>query len=109
MQNAQTSHNVKIMWHQILYTTKSKTYNMGVTTLQNQKKNTNKGYNTMFNANYLRSLRQKKKLTMRQVGESIGVAESTICCYENGIRTPSIKTTKRLAEVYKVRWTKFFD
>jgi transcriptional regulator with XRE-family HTH domain len=63
----------------------------------------------MFNANYLRKLRHNKKITMRQVADMVGVAESTICCYETGKRTPSIETAKKLAEVYKVRWTKFFE
>ena len=62
----------------------------------------------MFNSEYLRELRYKKNITMRQVADSVGVAESTICCYETGKRQPSLITVKRLADFYKINWTKFF-
>ena len=63
----------------------------------------------MFNAEYLRELRCKKNITMRQVGNMVGVAESTICCYETGKRQPSLTTVKKIADLFKVKWTKFFD
>lgn len=58
---------------------------------------------------WMRDLRHKRKITMRQVAESIGVTESFISQVERGNKRPSIETAKKLADVYKVKWTKFFE
>lgn len=50
----------------------------------------------------LKILRKQKGLTMKQLGEIIGVAESTISLYENGKRQPDNTTLKSLADFFNV-------
>ena len=42
--------------------------------------------------NRIRELRKERKLTMKQLGDALGLAESTISQYENEKRIPDIKT-----------------
>lgn len=46
----------------------------------------------------LRKLRKKKRLTMKQLGEIVGVTESAIGMYETGKRKPSYEMLLRLSE-----------
>lgn len=46
----------------------------------------------------LRTLRKQRGLTMKQLGEAVGAAESTISQYETGKRKPDYKTLIKLAE-----------
>lgn len=50
----------------------------------------------------IRRLRKAKKMTARELGEKIGVAESTLVCYEQGISSPSLPKLKKLAGVLNV-------
>ena len=50
----------------------------------------------------LRELRKAKGLTMRELGEILDVAESTISQYETGKREASYETLLRLAEYFGV-------
>lgn len=50
----------------------------------------------------LRILRKKSGLTMKQLGEKIGVAESTISLYEKGTREPDNATLFKLADYFGV-------
>lgn len=50
----------------------------------------------------LRELRKSKKLTMREFGNLLGVAESTISLYENGKREPDSKTLMWIADYFEV-------
>lgn len=43
-------------------------------------------------------LRQKKGITRQELAEEIGVDVVTICRYENGTRTPSLKAAQALAK-----------
>lgn len=52
--------------------------------------------------NRIRELRKEDKLTMKQLGEKIGVAESTISQYETGKREPDNDTTKKIADFFHV-------
>ncbi|MGG1518509.1 helix-turn-helix transcriptional regulator [Paenibacillus oryzisoli] len=47
----------------------------------------------------LRLARKKKKMTMEQVAEQIGVAKSTYANYELGYREPSVATIQSLSVV----------
>ena len=40
----------------------------------------------------LKELRKKNKFTQQQLGKMIGVTKVSICCYENGTRTPTLDT-----------------
>lgn len=48
--------------------------------------------------NNMRELRKKKKLTMKQLGQMVGVSESTISLYENGKHEPDIMTMILIAD-----------
>lgn len=50
----------------------------------------------------LRELRKEKGLTMKKLGEMVGVGESTISQYENGKRQPDFTTLDKLAEIFNV-------
>lgn len=50
----------------------------------------------------IRELRTKKNLTMKQLGDIVGVAESTISLYERGKRQPDFETLKHLADFFEV-------
>jgi transcriptional regulator with XRE-family HTH domain len=50
----------------------------------------------------LRELRNKKGLTLKQLGSIIGVAESTVSLYEKGKRQPDNDTLIRIADYFGV-------
>lgn len=52
--------------------------------------------------NRIRELRKAKGITMKQLGEVLGVAESTISHYENGRRQLDTETLLRLGEYFGV-------
>lgn len=56
----------------------------------------------------IKAVRQKKNLTMKQVADAAGVSESLCCLIENGKRTPSVQTAKKIASVLDFDWTEFF-
>lgn len=52
--------------------------------------------------NRIRELRKENKLTLKQLGDFLGLAESTISQYETGKREPDIKTMVKLSEYFHV-------
>lgn len=52
--------------------------------------------------NRIRELRRARKMTMKQLGEVLGVAESTISQYETGKRQPDNEALLRLGEYFDV-------
>lgn len=50
----------------------------------------------------LRTLRKNKGLSMKELGEIIGVAESTISQYETGKRQPDFETLLKFGEYFDV-------
>lgn len=50
----------------------------------------------------LRILRKNKGLSMKELGEIIGVAESTVSQYETGKREPDFETLLKLGEYFNV-------
>lgn len=50
----------------------------------------------------IRELRKAKKVTMKELGNMIGVAESTMSLYETGKRKPDLETLSRLADYFNV-------
>ena len=52
--------------------------------------------------NRIRELRKAKGLTMKQLGEVVDLAESTISQYETGRRQPDNETLLRLGEYFDV-------
>ena len=50
----------------------------------------------------MRHLRKKKGMTMKELGELVGVAEITISTYETGKREPSLEILCKIADVLDV-------
>lgn len=50
----------------------------------------------------LKELRKKNGFTQQQLGNMIGVTKVSICCYENGTRTPTLDTLVDLANCLNV-------
>lgn len=48
----------------------------------------------------LREARNRKGLTLKQVGDLLGISESTLSQYENGKREASYETILKLGELY---------
>jgi len=51
---------------------------------------------------YLRDLRNKKRLSLREVGEAVGVSGSYLSQIETGERKPSAEILRKLAPAYGV-------
>ena len=52
--------------------------------------------------NRIREIRKAHKLTMKQLGEKIGLAESTISQYETGKRQPDLEAQAKMCELFGV-------
>ena len=50
----------------------------------------------------LKELRMESGLTQRELGERVNVTKVSICCYENGTRTPTLDTLTKLGKVLDV-------
>ncbi len=50
----------------------------------------------------LRGIRQKNELTQKQVADTLHLDRSTYAYYERGTTEPSMGTTRKLAELFKV-------
>lgn len=50
----------------------------------------------------LREIRNRQKLSMKSLGNEIGVSESTISLYETGKRQPDNDTLKKLCDYFNV-------
>ena len=55
----------------------------------------------------LKELRKEKGLTQQELGDLINVTKVSICCYENGTRTPTLDTLLELEKVFGVSLTYF--
>lgn len=53
----------------------------------------------MINLENLREIRKKNNLSLKKLGEMIGMAESTVSLYENGKREPDNETLIKLSKV----------
>ncbi len=50
----------------------------------------------------LKELRKKAGFTQKELGAKVGVTKVSICCYENGTRTPTLDTLIDLANALEV-------
>ncbi len=50
----------------------------------------------------LKEIRKKAHITQQQLGDMVGVTKVSICCYENGTRTPTLETLIDLADSLNV-------
>ncbi len=70
--------------------------------LYNYGENTSNRGGMMLLGKRIRELRKKNNLTQQQLGDLINITKVSICCYENGTRTPTLETLKVLAETFNV-------
>lgn len=54
-----------------------------------------------FNEN-LKIARERRKMSQKDLAESIGVAKSTYSLYESGNREPNVQTIKKIADILNV-------
>lgn len=54
-----------------------------------------------FNEN-LKTARERRGLSQKEVAENIGVAKSTYSLYESGNREPNVQTIKKIADLLNV-------
>ncbi|NGQ93644.1 helix-turn-helix transcriptional regulator [Brevibacillus sp. SYP-B805] len=52
--------------------------------------------------------REKRKMTQERVAELAGIERSYYTKIENGT-VPSVKVAKRIANVFGIDWTRFFE
>lgn len=50
----------------------------------------------MNNGELIRNYRKRKKLTMKELGQKVGVSEQAISQYERSIRTPNVITLQKI-------------
>ena len=50
----------------------------------------------------LKELREKKKITMQELGDLLNVSRSTVSLYESRQRQPDLKTLKKIADIFNV-------
>ena len=50
----------------------------------------------------IKELRKEKSITMKRLGEIIGVSEGAVSQYENGKRQPDYDTLKKIADFFDV-------
>ena len=56
----------------------------------------------MLLAKRIKDLRLERGLTQKELGKIINVTKVSICCYENGTRTPTLETLLDLANYFEV-------
>lgn len=56
----------------------------------------------------LSDIRKKRGLTQEMVAERAGIKRASYTNIEQGRRTPSVETAKRIADVLHFDWTEFF-
>ena len=59
--------------------------------------------------NWLIEARKERGMTQLDLATALGMAQSTIACYESGARKPSVSTAKYIASFFEKPWTLFFD
>ncbi|MBE6147502.1 MAG: helix-turn-helix transcriptional regulator [Firmicutes bacterium] len=55
----------------------------------------------------LKEMRKKNHLTQEELANMVGLTKTSICCYENGTRTPTLDTLIDLANALNVELTYF--
>ena len=58
---------------------------------------------------WLVAYRAKKKLTQKEVADKANLSMSTYASYEIGCRLPSVKNAKKIGEILKFDWRKFYE
>jgi transcriptional regulator with XRE-family HTH domain len=59
--------------------------------------------------NWLRNLRETAGLSQEKLATLIQLDITTIGKYELGLRSPSVENAKKIAEILKFDWTRFYE
>jgi transcriptional regulator with XRE-family HTH domain len=59
--------------------------------------------------NWLIQARRERAKTQAEMAADIGIAQSTLACYENDSRRPSVDAAKIIGAYLDVPWTRFFE
>ena len=54
----------------------------------------------MYISEILKNLRTQNKLTQKQLGDRLGIGQTTVACYENGLREPHIESLIAYADLF---------
>ena len=57
---------------------------------------------TNFFAKNIKYLRNQKNIDQQKMAEDLGVAQSTLSCWENGLRTPDLDMVAKIAKYLNV-------
>ena len=57
----------------------------------------------------MKAARKDAGMTIKELADAVGVTVATICRYEKGIRTPSVKTAKKIGKVLSIPWFEVID
>lgn len=57
----------------------------------------------------IRRLRKERGITQMELAEAIGIARSTICMYETGLREPNFETCEAIADYFNCRLSDIID
>lgn len=58
---------------------------------------------------WLVAIREQKGMSQKSVAEKVEISQPSYCNIENGERSPSVATAKRIAVVLDFDWTRFFE
>jgi transcriptional regulator with XRE-family HTH domain len=64
--------------------------------------------NSMNLGGKIKKLREERKLSMRELGERVGVSHAHISKLESGINSPSVDLLQKLADFFDIDITYFF-
>ena len=59
--------------------------------------------------NGLKEIRKKANMTSKETAQKSGISYQHYNFIENGVRRPSVKVAKRIAEVLGFEWTRFYE
>lgn len=54
-------------------------------------------------------IRKSYNLTQKRIARMIGISQPVYNRIERGTQNPSVKTAKRIAQMFGFEWTKFFE
>ena len=63
----------------------------------------------MDSDNYLTRLRKSKKVTIKELAETVGVSSACISRYGKGVRKMPVETAKKIAQVLGVDWWTLYN
>ena len=63
----------------------------------------------MVKSSVMRDARKARHMTQKELGKAADVCFVSVCRYETGKSTPSVRVAKKIAAVLGVEWTRFYE